>query len=47
MSRPDPPLALAGVGNAIYLVSAAAFPIGGDDVALTVDVAPGSAATIR
>ena len=28
-------------------MGAAAFPIGGDDVALAVDVAPGSAATIR
>ena len=47
MLQADPPLALRASEDAIYLVSAAAFPIGGDDVTLTVDVAPGSAATIR
>ena len=43
----EPPLALRLSYDGIYMVSAAAYPIGGDDVSLDVDVAPGSTSTIR
>ncbi len=45
--RSDGPLALRAAGDAVYLVGAAAGPLGGDDLELTVEVGPGARLDIR
>lgn len=45
--RSDGPLALRESGGAIYLVGAAAGPLGGDEFVLDIDVGPGSVLTLR
>ncbi|MFC4059465.1 urease accessory protein UreD [Planomonospora corallina] len=46
--RSDPPLTLRRTGPArVHLVSTAAGPLGGDELALDIDVAPGTALDVR
>ena len=45
--RSDGPLALRDTPHGLYLVGAAAGPLGGDDLALDIDVGPGSRLVIR
>jgi urease accessory protein len=45
--RSDGPVALRDTGDGIYLVGAAAGPLGGDDVDLEIDVGPGSRLLLR
>jgi urease accessory protein len=45
--RSDGPLAVREAGDAVYLVGAAAGPLGGDEVGLDLDVGPGARLAIR
>jgi urease accessory protein len=45
--RSDGPLALRATPDGIYLVGAAAGPLGGDDLALDIDVGPGAGLVLR
>jgi urease accessory protein len=45
--RSDGPLALRPVAGVVYLVGAAAGPLGGDDLRLDIDVGPGSRLVLR
>lgn len=45
--RSDGPIALRESGGAVYLVGAGAGPVGGDDLELTVEVAPGARLDVR
>lgn len=45
--RSDGPLALRETPDAVYLVGAAAGPLGGDDLALDIDVGPGARLAVR
>jgi urease accessory protein len=45
--RSDGPLALRATPDGIYLVGAAAGPLGGDDLALDIDVGPGACLVLR
>lgn len=45
--RSDGPLALRETPGGVYLVGTAAGPLGGDDLALDIDVGPGSGLVIR
>ena len=45
--RSDGPLALRDTTHGVYLVGAAAGPLGGDDLALDIEVGPGSCLVIR
>lgn len=45
--RSEPPLALRSTAEAVYLVGGAAGPLGGDEVALDIVVAPGATLTVR
>ena len=45
--RSDGPLALRETPLGVYLVGTAAGPLGGDDLALDIDVGPGSRLVIR
>lgn len=45
--RSDGPLALREAGDAVYLVGAAAGPLGGDDLGLDLEVGPGARLAIR
>jgi urease accessory protein len=45
--RSDGPLALRATPGGVYLVGAAAGPVGGDDLALEVDVGPGTTLVLR
>ena len=47
MLRSDGPLALRETPLGVYLVGTAAGPLGGDDLALDIDVGPGSCLVIR
>lgn len=40
-------MALRRVNDAVYLVSSAAHPVGGDELVVTVDVGPGALAVVR
>jgi urease accessory protein len=44
--RSEPPFAIRRSGNRILLVSSAAAPVGGDDLALEIDVEPGAHADL-
>jgi urease accessory protein len=43
----DPPLALRATPDGVFLVGAAASPVGGDDLALEIAVGPGSCCAVR
>ncbi|MGY6502610.1 MAG: urease accessory protein UreD [Acidimicrobiales bacterium] len=45
--RSDPPLTLRATPHATYLVGSAAGPLGGDELALDVDLAPGATHQVR
>lgn len=45
--RSEPPLVLRDTPAGVYLVGGAAGPVGGDRIALTVDVGPGAQLTVR
>jgi urease accessory protein len=45
--RSDGPIALRETPGGVYLVGAAAGPVGGDDLALEIDVGPGTALALR
>jgi urease accessory protein len=45
--RSDGPIALRDTPGGVYLVGAAAGPVGGDDLELEIDVGPGSTLTLR
>ena len=47
MLRSDGPLALRETPRGVYLVGTAAGPLGGDDLALDIDVGPGACLVIR
>lgn len=45
--RSEPPLALRDTPNGVYLVGAAAGPLGGDELTIDIDVTDGAELTIR
>ena len=45
--RSEPPLVLRATADGVYLVGAAGGPLGGDEIALDIEVGPGADLTVR